>query len=116
MKDHRRLDAFQLADDLAFRIYRETKQWPAEERFGLTSQVRRAAISVASNIVEGCARTTRREQLRFFEIAFGSAREVSYQLTLARRLEMGVSPELEELAQRCSGALYKLHTSSDDAS
>lgn len=86
MRDHTRLRAFELADELALAIYRATQNFPREEQFGLTSQMRRCAVSVASNIVEGCARHTESDYLRFLDIAYGSVRELEYQLTLARRL------------------------------
>ena len=86
MRDHRRLRAFELADDLALETYRLSKEFPKEEVFGLVAQMRRAAVSIASNIVEGCARDSRAEYLRFLEIAFGSVRELAYQASLAERL------------------------------
>ncbi|NBR64180.1 MAG: four helix bundle protein [Verrucomicrobia bacterium] len=86
MRDHRRLRAFELADELVLETYRLTKSLPKEEMFGLVAQMRRAALSIASNIVEGCARDSRAEYLRFLEIAFGSVRELAYQASLAERL------------------------------
>ena len=67
-------------------VYRMPRVFPVDERFGLTSQLRRAAISIAANIVEGCARDSSRELLQFLNIAFGSTREVGYHLSLAKRL------------------------------
>lgn len=86
MRDHRKLRAFVLADELVIQIYQLTQKFPKEEMYGLTSQMRRAAVSVPSNIVEGCAREGEVEYLRFLEIAFGSLRELHYQLSLANRL------------------------------
>jgi four helix bundle protein len=86
MRDHTKLRAFELADEVTVMIYRITRAFPKEEIYGLTSQMRRAAVSVSSNIVEGCARERQTEYLRFLEISFGSLRELHYQFDLAMRL------------------------------
>ncbi|TFG38402.1 MAG: four helix bundle protein [Syntrophobacterales bacterium] len=86
MRDHTKLRAFEFADEVAILVYRVTAGFPKEELFGLTSQIRRAAISVPSNIVEGCARDSEADYLRFLNIAFGSLRELHYQLNLTKRL------------------------------
>ena len=86
MHDHTKLRAFELADELAFLVYQVTAEFPKEELYGLTSQMRRAAVSVPSNIVEGCARNSQLDYLRFITIAFGSLRELHYQLGLSKRL------------------------------
>ena len=86
MRDHRKLRAFQLADGLVIEIYKATRSFPREEQFGITSQIRRAAISVAVNFVEGCAREGEKEYRHFLNIAFGSLRETGYYLDLAIRL------------------------------
>ncbi len=79
-------------------VYRHTKAFPRDEMFGLTSQIRRASTSVASNIVEGCARESLADYLRFLDMAYGSAREVQYQLSLARRLDYLGNTAHEELS------------------
>ena len=86
MRDHTKLRAFELADEVAVLIYKVTEGFPKNEIFGLISQMRRSAVSVPSNIVEGCARESQIEYLRFLEIAFGSLRELNYQFSLANRL------------------------------
>ena len=86
MRDHNKLRAFELADELTIMIYQVTKKFPKEEIYGLTSQMRRAAVSVPSNIVEGCARESHAEYIRFLVIAFGSLRELHYQYDLSKRL------------------------------
>jgi four helix bundle protein len=82
-RDHRKLNVFAQADDLFFAVYAATATFPAEERYGLCTQIRLAAVSVAANIVEGCARRTTREYLQFVNVATGSAAEISYFLDLS---------------------------------
>jgi four helix bundle protein len=86
MRDHQKLRTFHLADKLVVSVYQATHSFPKVELFGLTSQVRRAAVSIAANIVEGCARATHAEYLRFLDIAHGSARELEYEVSLCLRL------------------------------
>ena len=86
MRDHSKLRAFELADEVALMVYRITAGFPKEELYGLVSQMRRAALSVPSNIVEGCARDSQTDYLRFLYIAFGSLKELNYQLNLSKRL------------------------------
>src|SRR5687768_7078840 len=113
-RDHRKLDAFQLADQLAVDIYRITTDFPASESYGLRSQLRRAAVSVPTNIVEGCARDPENEYLRFLDIAVGSAREALYLISLAQRLgyiEKADAQDASKLGDRVTGALVNLRKS-----
>ena len=89
--------AFELADQLALRVYQQTASFPRDEVFGLTSQLRRASVSIASNIVEGCARSSKADYIRFLDMAYGSARELEYQLSLARRLGFLASSDDDNL-------------------
>jgi four helix bundle protein len=86
MRNYRDLKAFQLADELVLMVYKITKSFPKDELYGLTSQLRRAAVSTPSNVVEGAARDTEIEFLRFLDMAYGSASELDYQISLAYRL------------------------------
>ncbi|MBN2012807.1 four helix bundle protein [candidate division KSB1 bacterium] len=78
----REYEVFKLSHQMTLKIYNATKSFPADERYGLTSQLRRAAYSIPMNLVEGGARSSQAEFRRFVEIARGSCAEVDYQLDL----------------------------------
>ena len=113
MRNHTKLRAFELADEITIMTYWKTKGFPKEEVFGLTSQMRRAAVSVPSNIVEGCARESQVEYLRFLEIAFSSLRELHYQFGLANHLGYLAEKDASECelklveAEKVIGALLR---------
>ncbi|MBI4869374.1 MAG: four helix bundle protein [Candidatus Wallbacteria bacterium] len=118
MRDYRKLKAFQVADALALRVYEVTRDFPKDEQFGLRAQMRRAAVSVPSNIVEGSARESGREYLRFLDTAFASSQELAYQLTLATRLGFLAHADFEsldalvqELCRILNGLLRRLRQS-----
>ncbi len=87
-RDHRKLKVFELSDALVIEVYRSTRGFPVEERYGLQAQIRRASVSVPTNIVEGCARRSTKDYVHFVTISLGSASEVRYLLGVAHRLEM----------------------------
>ena len=86
MRDYTKLRAFELADELVLMIYKITKLFPKDEVYGLSAQMRRAAMSVPSNIVEGCSRFSKKEYCHFLNISFGSLKELHYQFSVADRL------------------------------
>ena len=88
MKDFKDLKVWEKAHSLTLLTYAETRTFPKEELYGLTSQLRRAAASISANIVEGCGRRSDGEFTRFLQIARGSASELEYHLLLARDLHL----------------------------
>lgn len=95
MQNHKDLDAWKLSMDFVTDVYRLTSAFPHEEIYVLTSQLRRAAVSIPSNIAEGAARSSLKEFVQFLHIALGSAAEVETQLILAQRL--GFAADIDPL-------------------
>jgi len=86
LRDFKELTVWQKAHGLVLDIYRHTRDFPAEERYGLTAHIRKTATSIGSNIAEGCGRESEAELARFLSMAAGSASEIEYQLCLSRDL------------------------------
>jgi four helix bundle protein len=104
---YRDLVVWQRAVDLSVHIYKFTADFPSAELYGLTSQMRRAAVSIASNIAEGYGRTSRKEYRQFLGIAHGSTLELQTQLAIAKKLGFGKS-ELLDKAQSASEEVGKI--------
>jgi len=100
MKSHKDLDVWKKSMELVVEIYRMTHHFPSEEQYGLSSQLRRSAISIPSNIAEGAARSSDKEFKQFLSIALGSAAEVETQLILTEKL--GLSASTSELLGKLS--------------
>jgi four helix bundle protein len=103
MQDFRDLKVWQRAHQLVLRLYKATATFPDAERFGLISQIRRAAVSIPANIAEGSRRGTDADFARFLRIAIGSASEVDYFVLLARDLRYLAAQEYESLNGETSG-------------
>ena len=104
-RDHRKLRVFVLADQLVLHVYEVSARFPTAERFGIQSQIRRSALSVACNIVEGSARRTQAEYAHFLNVAASSAAETEYLIDISRRLGLlaaeagtGLAAEYRQLA------------------
>ena len=111
MGNFRELLVWRRAQDLALDVYRTTESFPRDERFGLTAQMRRAAVSVSSNIAEGCGRQGDRELARFLHIARGSVRELECQLLLSCELgylQQDAHAKLDAASQEISRMLNGL--------
>ena len=99
MFNFEKLDVWQKAIDFADDVYGITKSFPADERFGLTNQMRRAAVSISSNIAEGSSRNSRIDYARFVEIATGSVFEIVSQCFVAQRQGFLADPDFQRLYQ-----------------
>ncbi|HEV8353221.1 MAG TPA: four helix bundle protein [bacterium] len=100
--DHRDLAVWKKAHRLTLRVYAVTKHFPAEERYGLIVQLRRAALSIATNLAEGAARTSRREFMQFTAIARGSASEVAHLLLVSHDLGFLPHEDFHALEDECN--------------
>ncbi|MEE9205388.1 MAG: four helix bundle protein [Acidimicrobiia bacterium] len=101
MRYFKRLKVWNRSHMLALAVYEATRRFPADERYGLRSQIRRSAVSIPSNIAEGAGRRSRRDYARFLDIAVGSASELEYQMGLGRDLGYISSRVSEPLEQEC---------------
>ena len=99
---YQELFVWQRAMDLVVRVYEVTESFPHKEQFGLTNQLRRAAVSIPSNIAEGQGRQTTRDFLRYLSIARGSLQEVETQILIATRLDYIAESEKVEMLERTS--------------
>jgi four helix bundle protein len=97
MRNYRDLQVWGTAHKLTLAIYRDTHDFPEEERFGLTSQIRRSSASIAANLAERCGRRSDGEMARFIQISMGSGAELSYHLLLARDLDFLKNTEYSRL-------------------
>jgi four helix bundle protein len=109
MRNYKDLVVWEKAHRLTLVIYKNTRAFPNEEKFGLTSQMRRASASIAANLAEGCGRRSDAEMGRFIQIAMGSGAELSYHLLLARDLGLfeqlifeGMDSDLSEIMRMMS--------------
>src|SRR5947209_7505182 len=99
MQDPRKLQVYERASRLSVAVYRLTDNFPESERFVLAAQMQRAAISIGSNIAEGCGRRSARELRQFLHIALGSARELGFQLYVSGALNYGGAPARDEVRE-----------------
>ncbi len=108
---HDDLRVFHLADELVLAVYRMTEHFPSHEYYGIRSQMRRAAVSIVSNIVEGTARGSQRDFANFLRFAYASTKELEYQLSLSERLGYLPDKSYVPLTKKCQtvgGAIYAL--------
>ena len=111
---YKKLNVWKKADEMAFQIYMTTKKFPKEELFGLTSQLRRAALSVPTNIVEGYGRQGKKELKQFINIALGSLAETRYLLSFSSRLHYIQTKKchvLNDLVEQVGRLLWKFYKS-----
>jgi len=107
---HKKLDVWNFSLVLITKIYVLTSQFPKEELFGLTNQLRRASVSVSSNIAEGLSRTSKLEKVRFLEIARSSVVEIDTQLEIVIRINLCQQTDLNEI-EKLLNSLFAMITS-----
>ena len=107
-RDHERLRVFHDAHVLTTTIYQHTRDFPRDEWFGLRAQMRRAAVSIACNIVEGSARATIRDYLKFLNVALGSASELQHLVSLAPELGFANGTDSISVRNQCGDVVRQL--------
>lgn len=107
---HKKLDIWKFSMDLVLKIYTLTSKFPKEELFGLTNQLRRASVSVSSNIAEGLSRTSKLEKIRFLDISRSSLVEIDTQLEIVLKLKLCNNEELNEI-EKLLNSLFAMITS-----
>jgi four helix bundle protein len=107
---HKKLDIWNFSLDLISKVYSLTSHFPQEELFGLTNQLRRASVSVTSNIAEGLSRTSTQEKKRFLEIARSSIVEIDTQLEIVLRLKLCHKNEIKDI-EKLLNSLFAMITS-----
>ena len=119
MQEFRNLKVWQKSHQLTLKVYQLTQLFPVEERYGLTSQIRRASISIPTNIAEGCGREGSKELSRFLQIALGSAMEVEYLILFCRDIKLcsaeiydSLQQEVSEIKKMLTSFIKKLKTES----
>ena len=110
MKNYRDLNVWKQAHEYVLHIYKLTKSFPREEIYGITSQIRRSALSIPANIAEGCGRNSDAELRRFLEIAYGSASENDYLLLLSHQLCYVKNEDYSTLLEQLNGIRRMLNT------
>lgn len=120
MKSHKDLDVWRAAIDMARDIYELTKVYPKEEQFGIISQMRRSAVSIASNIAEGAARQGKKEFIQFLYVAVGSANELDTQIEISKTVNMvdaaclnAVQDRLTRVTMMLRGLIRSLRTNDE---
>ena len=113
-KGYKKLYVWQKADELAYQVYLASKKFPSDELFGITSQLRRAALSIPTNIVEGMGRQGKQETRQFMNIALGSLAETEYLLEFCSRVKYFDNDQfvkLEGLRKEVGAMLWKFYKS-----
>ena len=105
-KSFTEVEVWQLAHQFVIYVYKFTKKFPKEEIYSLTSQFRRAAISIPANIAEGYKKLSKKDKIRFYNISQGSLEECRYYIILAKDLEYGYSQEMDNLLDTVGRKLY----------
>ena len=108
MRSHKDLDVWRAAIDLAREIYELTRAYPKDEQYGIVSQMRRSAVSIASNVAEGAARQGKKEFIQFLYVAVGSASELDTQIEISKVTGLGNPKTLSDVQERLTRVIMLL--------